>query len=147
MRKSHAVRALAGGAAALGIVIVQASGAFAYDCIQVSRSEKGNMAAGTHSQAWFTLVVADEVATDVEMQGLPSTVTDCILELWEGAGGAPTLSLHVKGANGTGGVIGENNPNADLYDDGHGIDHLEYQFPAIAGIYETCGADFFDGEG
>ena len=55
------------GALALSGMLVAGSGvgAWAHECFNASRSEQGNTSAGSHSQAWVTIAIADLIAGDV----------------------------------------------------------------------------------
>jgi hypothetical protein len=129
-------RIAAAGVGGLGLLLGPAAGAWAYDCYQASRSDQGNVAAG-NSQAWVTFPVAAGFAEDF---GSDTELYECVLEGWTAAGGPTYLSIHVKGATGQGGVIGANNPNADRYTDGRGIDHLEEGlFPLYEQVVQACG--------
>ena len=134
MSRKTARRALVAGAAALGMVLVP-SAAFAHDCIQVSRSDQGSTQAGTRSQAWVSFSVADAVASEEH----DAATTACILDGWAEAGGPAVISLHVKGANGSDGVVAGKNPNTQVLSDGRGIDLLSSWMPTIDAIYEECG--------
>jgi len=128
-------RVLAAGVATLGLTLLPAAGALAHDCIQVSRSERGSTAAG-NSQAWVSFSVAGIVASE----GHDAETTACILDGWAAAGGPAVISIHVKGANGSGGVVAGKNPNSQILADGRGIDLLSSWMPTIDAIYEECGA-------
>ena len=131
-----------GAALALSALIVTGSGAgaFAHDCYNASRSAKGDAQAGTHSQAWVQVNVADLIADDVANGVYSAEDGECILAAYTEAGGRLSASIHVKGANGQDGVIGLNNPHTEKASDGRGIDHFfESQFGIIIGAFEGCG--------
>ena len=131
-----------GAALALSAAIVTASGAgaFAHDCFNASRSAKGDAQAGTQSQAWVQINVADLIAEDVANDVYSAEDGQCILAAYTEAGGRLSASIHVKGATGQDGLIGLNNPHPEKASDGRGIDHFfESQFGIIIGAFETCG--------
>ena len=120
--------------AALGLAT--ATTAAAHECYNASRSDKGNEMAGTKSNTWFTLHIAEIIAEEVA-EGLYDEETgECVLAALEDAG-VPS-SFTIKVVAGKDGVIGGGN-----IDDGRGIDHI---FPAyggaIFGAYDSCGVAF-----
>ncbi|GAA4406523.1 hypothetical protein GCM10023168_21520 [Fodinibacter luteus] len=126
-------------AAALGLAT--ATTAAAHECYNASRSEQGNLKAGTQSNTWFTLVVADIIAEEVE-EGLYDAETgECILDAYEGAGGQASFTVKVVG--GKDGLIAGGVTNQEILSNGKGIDHI---FPAygeaIFGAYGGCGVEF-----
>lgn len=49
------------------------------------------------------------------------------------------MTFHIKGANGSEGLIGLNNPNTELYSNGAGIDHFEDAYGALVeAAFGTC---------
>ena len=131
-----------GAALALSAIMITGSGAaaFAHDCFNASRSAKGDAQAGTHSQAWVQIQVADLIADDVANGVYSAADGECILAAYTEAGGRLSASIHVKGATGQDGVIGSKNPHPEKASDGRGIDHFfESQFGVIVGAFETCG--------
>lgn len=120
--------------AALGLAT--ASTAAAHECFNANRSEKGNTMAGSKSQAWFTLVVADIIAEEVEDGMYDEAAGECVLAELDASGVPESFTIKIRA--GKDGVIGGGN-----VDDGHGIDHI---FPAyggaILGAYDTCGVEF-----
>jgi hypothetical protein len=134
------VRAATVVAAAATFVTVGAGGAWAHDCYNASRSDTGDTAAGSHSQAWFTLTISDAVAEDVANGLYTEEQGDCVYQAWLAGGGPVSVTFHVKGANGTDGILAENNPNEGLLTDGHGIDHFSEAYGAlIASAFTACG--------
>ena len=123
--------------AAVTALVLGASAASAHECFNASRSQQGNEAAGTHSQAWIYL----DLAAELQGAGTPAQV-DCLLAELGAAGVPMTLSLHVKGATGQDGVIAAHNPNEEHATDGRGIDHFFDAYgAAFGGAFETCGVD------
>lgn len=117
--------------AAIGLAT--ATTAAAHQCFNASRSDQGNLKAGSNSQAWFTLVVSDAIAGDVEGGFLTPEQGACITAAYA-ATGAPS-SFTIKVIAGKDGVVGGPN-NAD----GHGIDHAFAAYgEEIGGSYAACG--------
>jgi hypothetical protein len=132
------------GLALSGVAVVgTGAGAFAHECINSSRSDKGNTASGSHSQAWFTLHVTDAIAGDVESGLITAEEGECVLEAYEDTGAPMSFTIHVKGANGNDGTLAANNPNEGLMANGKGIDTLfAAHGEAIIGSYAACGIEF-----
>jgi len=61
-----------------------------------------------------------------------------------GANGVPLqFTIHVKGANGSDGVLAGNNPNTWLMSNGKGVDHFFDVYGAGIGLsFATCGVPF-----
>ena len=130
------------GALALSGMLVAGSGvgAWAHECFNASRSEQGNASAGSHSQAWVTVAIADLIAGDVAGGLYSEEDGACIYEAYSATGSPLTFTLMVKGARGSDGVIGAKNKNEWLHSDGKGIDHLFDAYGgAIIGSFEACG--------
>ncbi|HEY2950773.1 MAG TPA: hypothetical protein VGJ53_20650 [Micromonosporaceae bacterium] len=113
---------LVAGAAAF--TVLGAGSAWAHECYNASRSDQGDTAAGTHSQAWFQLVISDAIAEDVANGLYTAEQGECIYAAWTAGGGPASFTIHVKGVNGQDGVLAEHNPNDGLVANGRGIDHL-----------------------
>ena len=125
----------AGVALAAAGVLATGAAAYAHECYNANRSEQGN-AGASHSQAWFTLVVADVLGGE-----LPPETAACVLAEYTEAGGPATFTVMVKGAQGQGGTIASNNPHVEKTGDGSGIDTIFGAYGgAIMGAYESCGA-------
>lgn len=132
----------AGLALAGALVVGSGAGAFAHECINASRSAQGNTAAGAHSQAWFTLHVADALAGDVESGLITEEQADCILSALNEAGVPMSFTIHVKGANGNDGTLAANNPNDGLMTNDRGVDSLFAAWgDEIFGSFAACGAE------
>jgi len=128
-----------GAALALSAIIVTGSGAgaFAFDCYNASRSEKGNEKAGTRSQSWFTLNVSDLIAEDVENGLYSAEDGECILDAYTATGAPVSVTIHVTAGSG---VIGERNPNSERMTDGRGLDHYFESYAGdVIGAFESCG--------
>lgn len=132
------VGAVVAGTAAF--VMAGAGSAWAHDCFNASRSDTGNAAAGSHSQAWFTLVITDAIADDVANGLYSQAQGECIYAAWRAGGGPVSITFHVKGANGQDGVLAEHNPNDGLMTNGRGVDHFEEAYGGlIASSFAACG--------
>ena len=131
-----------GATLALGALMVTGTGmgALAHECYNASRSAQGNESAGSHSQAWFTLRIADAIAGDVEAGAYSAEDGACILAAYTATGAPLSFTIHAKGANGQGGVIAERNPNSGLMTNGKGIDHFFDAWGwAIFQAFDECG--------
>ena len=126
-------------AAALGLAT--AGTAAAHECYNASRSEQGNLQAGTQSNTWFTLVVADVIAEEVDLGMYDAQTGECILEAYEEAGGQASFTIKVVG--GKDGLIAGGVTNQELLSDGKGIDHIFAAYgETIMGAYAGCGVEF-----
>ncbi|GGI44836.1 hypothetical protein BCL57_000660 [Agromyces flavus] len=127
--------------AAIGVLGTGAA-AYAHECYNASRSDKGN-AGASHSQVWFTLNITDALAGDIESGFITQEQADCIFDAYTAGGGPASFTIMIKGANGQDGVIAANNPNDWHATDNKGIDHF---FEAYGGLifssYEGCGVSF-----
>jgi hypothetical protein len=132
----------AAAALALSGLAVTGTGiaALAHECINSSRSDKGNEMAGSRSQAWYTVGIADFIAEDVANGLYTEEDGACLLDAYTQTGSPLTFTIHVKGVNGQEGVIGERNPNGWLMANGKGIDHfLDLYGGDIVQAFQTCG--------
>ena len=136
-------RLAAGAALAGGLVMGSGAAALAHECFNASRSDQGNAMAGSRSQAWFTLRIADAIAGDVEAGAYSAADGACILAAYTETGAPLSFTVHVKGVTGQDGVIGLHNKNEDLYVNGKGIDHFFDAYGwAIFGAFDQCGVTF-----
>ena len=128
------------GIGVAGAITVAATPAFAHECFIANRSAQGDAAVVAHSQAWAPLT-PDFIFT--EFFGLSGSELTCALDAWNSDPSLPTMiPVGIKVAQGTGGVLIENNPNlAAKAVDGKGVDHAEDRFGGIAaGIAGSCTA-------
>lgn len=133
----------AGVALAAALALGTGAAAYAHECYNASRSEKGNTQAGANSQAWFTLVVSDAIQGDVTNGFLTQEEADCVKAEYAASGAPASFTIMVKGAVGQGGVIAAHNPNGSHAIDGKGIDHAFAAYGAeIGGSYAACGVAF-----
>lgn len=126
-------------AAALGLFT--ASTAAAHECYNASRSAQGNLKAGTQSSTWFTLVISEAIAEEVEGGMYDKEVGECVLDAYKKAGGPASFTIKVKG--GKDGLIAGGVTNQAILSDGKGIDHLFAAYgETIMGAYAGCGVEF-----
>lgn len=110
--------------------------AFGHECFVASRSDTGNLAAGSHSQRWLTVASLEELFTDPEF--FPAPLTGSQLE-WAvaaaQAAGLPNEFTIFVGNH----TIAEGTPAMEKHAmDGKGIDHALDWFPVIIGIYQEA---------
>ncbi|MGR0221859.1 hypothetical protein [Agromyces sp. ZXT2-6] len=125
----------AGVALAAAAVLGTGAAAYAHECFNPNRSDKGN-AGASHSDVWLTVYVEELT------MGLSEEDAECVLDAYATTGAPTSFTIMVKGANGNGGTIASNNPHPEKAGDGSGIDQI---FAAhggdIMGSFEACGAD------
>ncbi|MDY0910160.1 hypothetical protein [Microbacterium sp. CFBP9034] len=135
--------AAAGVALAAALALGSGAAAYAHECYNPSRSDQGDAKAGSHSQAWFTLVVADAIQGDAASGFITQAEADCIKAAYVATGAPASFTLMVKGAVGQDGVIAAHNPNLAHATDGKGIDHAFAAYgEQIFGSYAACGVEF-----
>ncbi|KGN35042.1 hypothetical protein N802_01985 [Knoellia sinensis KCTC 19936] len=123
-------------AAAIGLAT--ATTAAAHECFNASRSAQGNLKAGSNSNAWFTIVVADEIAAEVEAGLYDAATGECVLAAYEATGSPSSFTVKIRGG-GKDGVVGGHNNTANH----KGIDHVFAAHGAqIGGAYASCGVEF-----
>jgi hypothetical protein len=119
--------------------LVAATTASAHDCYNASRSDQGNSMAGSHSKAWFTLVITESIADDVAHGLYTAEEGACVYAAYIAAGGPASVTIHTTPAAG---VIGDKNPNEELYTNGRGLDHFFEAFGGVIfGAFEQCGVE------
>jgi hypothetical protein len=119
------------GAAVLGT----GAAAYAHECFNPNRSEKGN-AGASHSDVWLT-VYFEELT-----MGLSPEDAECVLDAYTATGAPTSFTIMIKGANGNGGTIASNNPHPDKAADGSGIDQVFAAHGAdIMGAFGACGVE------
>lgn len=125
--------------AALGLAT--ATTAAAHECYNASRSDQGNLKAGTQSNTWFTLVVADIIAEEVAGGLYDEATGECVLAAYEAEGGLASFTIKVVG--GKDGLIAGGVTNHEILADGTGIDHIFAAYgETIIGAYASCGVEF-----
>ncbi|WP_173922775.1 hypothetical protein [Agromyces sp. Marseille-P2726] len=136
MFKRTLTNVAAGVALAAAGVLATGAAAYAHECFNPNRSDKGN-AGASNSQAWFTVHVSELTA------GMPEADASCVLDAYAATGAPQSFTIKVKGANGQGGTIGANNPNRDTKaGDGKGIDEIFAAHGAeIMSSFDSCGLE------
>lgn len=109
--------------------------ALGHECFVASRSDVGDLKAGSQSKAWLTVgTTADVFGFVGDFLGLPALTAEQLawaVEAGKAAGLPNQFTLFI--ANHT---IAEGTPAMDMHGaDGRGIDHAFDWFPVIAGIY------------
>ena len=123
----------AGVALAAAGVLATGAAAYAHECFNPNRSDKGN-AGASNSQAWFTVYI-EEIT-----EGMSPEDASCFLDAYADTGAPSSFTIHVKGANGQGGTIASNNPHPEKAGDGKGIDEIFAAHGAsIVASFEACG--------
>lgn len=123
----------AGVALAAAAVLGTGAAAYAHECFNPNRSEKGN-AGASNSQVWLT-VYFEELT-----MGLPADDAECVQDAYAATGAPTSFTIMVKGANGNDGTIASKNPHPEKAADGSGIDQVFAAHGAdIMGAFEACG--------
>jgi hypothetical protein len=110
--------------------------ALGHECIVISRSDTGNVAAGAHSARWETVATIESLFTDPFLVPVPleGAQLDWAVEAAREAGLPETLTIFV-GAK----TIADGTPAMERHSrDGKGIDHAFDWFPTIIAIYEQA---------
>ncbi len=129
--------------AAATALLIAAGPAMAHECYIASRSWQGNLMAGTRSQAWFLVDLNQEFAAEVQAGQLTVDQASCLITQLTANSVPLQFTILVKGANGSGGVLANNNPNTWLMSNGTGVDHFfDVYGQAIGTSFETCGVPF-----
>ena len=125
----------AGLGLAAAITLGSGAAAYAHECFNPNRSEKGN-AGASHSDVWLT-VYFEELT-----MGLSEEDAECVQDAYAATGAPTSFTIMAKGANGNGGTIAANNPHPEKAADGSGIDQV---FAAhggdIGGSFAACGVE------
>ena len=120
--------------AAIGVLGTGAA-AYAHECYNANRSDKGN-AGASNSQTWLTVYFEELTG------GLSAEDAECVIDAYAATGAPMSFTIKIKGANGNGGVIAANNPHDEKAGDGKGIDEI---FAAhgddIVGSFIACDAE------
>lgn len=126
-------------AVALGLMATAAS---AHQCTVASRSDKGDAAAASNSQAWATFREGAEMFLGGEL-GLCQAGVDHVLDGLEAEGFDVDVVVNQKVTLAWGAA--ENSPNAEqLFADGKGIDYIDWEFveetatPLIGEAFGIC---------
>jgi hypothetical protein len=125
----------AGIGLAAAITLGSGMAAYAHECFNPNRSDKGN-AGASNSQTWLTVYLADLTF------GLSEEDATCVLDAYAATGAPSSFTIKIKGANGQDGVIASNNPHEAMASDGRGIDEIFAAHGAdIVGSFATCGVE------
>ena len=128
-------------ALAAALCLATATTAAAHECYNASRSAQGDLKAGTNSKAWFTLVVADVIAGEVDEGLYDETTAQCILDAYEAGGGPASFTIKIIG--GKNGLLAGGVTKHEVLSNGKGIDHVFAVYgETIVGAYMGCGVDF-----
>jgi hypothetical protein len=128
-------------AVAAALCLATATTAAAHECFNASRSDQGNLMAGTQSNAWFTLVVADIIAEEVDAGLYDEATGECILGAYTDAGGPESFTIKVIG--GKDGLLAGGVTSQEVLSNGKGIDHVFAAYgEIIVGAYVECGVPF-----
>ena len=110
--------------------------AFAHECIVISRSETGNVAAGTNSARWLSVATIESLFTGPFLVPVPleGAQLDWAIDQAREAGLPDTFTIFI-GAK----TIADHTPAMERNgQDGKGIDHASNWFPTIIAIYEEA---------
>jgi len=115
MRTSKVVTA---AAAAVLLTWLPAQSAFAFDCFIFNRSAQG--AVGASHGGWFAIDIDAEAAAAVERGEVTQEQAECVTDALPSI-----IAIKVQGADGSGGVLALNSPNAfEIGVDGHGVEYF-----------------------
>jgi len=110
--------------------------AMGHECIVISRSDTGSVAAGTHSARWLTVATIESLFTDPFLVPVPleGAQLEWAVDQARDAGLPETFTIFA-GAK----TIAEDTPAMDRHgQDGKGIDHAFDWFPTIFAIYQEA---------
>jgi hypothetical protein len=110
--------------------------ALGHECIVISRSDTGSVAAGTHSARWLTVATLESLFTDpfVVPEPLEGAQLEWAVDQARDAGLPETFTIYI-GAK----TIAGDTPAMDRHgQDGKGIDHAFDWFPTIFAIYQEA---------
>ena len=110
--------------------------ALGHECIVISRSDTGSVAAGTHSARWLTVATLESLFTDpfVVPEPLEGAQLEWAVDQARDAGLPETFTIYIGAKTIAGGT-----PAMDRHgQDGKGIDHAFDWFPTIIAIYQEA---------
>lgn len=120
------------------IAILGAGTALGHECFIASRSDTGDVAAGTHSRVWLHVgSLPDLFGFIAEDPSIPALSDDQLAWAVEAASaaGLPNEFTIFVGSH----TIAEGTPAMEKHAaDGSGVDHITDWFPTIMGIYEQA---------
>jgi hypothetical protein len=133
MRRMLARSLLIGSIAAVAV----SGTALGHECFVVSRSDTGNLAAGSHSKVWYTIGTLEDLFGApgfVFDDPLTGSQLDWALDAARAAGMPNEFTIFVGNH-----TIAEGTPAMDKHAaDGRGIDHALDWFPTIFAIYQEA---------
>lgn len=108
--------------------------ALGHECFIASRSDRGDLAAGSHSQAWLTVATLEDVFGFIGEEG--GTALTPAQMAWAvqtaQAAGLPNQFTIFVGNH----TLTEGTPAAERHSaNGKGVDHVSDWFPVFVGIY------------
>jgi hypothetical protein len=111
---------------------------FAHECFIYSRSDTGDLAAGSHSKVWFTIGTTADlfgfVHEELGMPALSSSQLDYAVAEAKAAGLPNQFTIFVGNH-----TIAEGTPAmAKHAADARGVDHVFDWLPVVLGIYEDA---------
>ena len=108
--------------------------ALSHECFIISRSDTGDLAAGSHSRVWLTVATLEDVFVFIGEEGgvaLSVSQTTWAVDAARQAGLPNQFTIFI-GSH----TITEGTPAAERHaSDGKGVDHVTDWFPVLIGIY------------
>jgi hypothetical protein len=109
--------------------------AFGHECFVISRSDTGDIAAGSHARVWATLGSLEDLfgfaGSFLGLPPLPDRQLAWAVDAAEEAGMPAQVTLFVGNH-----TLAEGTPAMEMHAaDGTGIDHVIDWFPVLIGIY------------
>jgi hypothetical protein len=119
---------------AIGLTIAAAGAASAHECLNASRSDQGNLMAGTHASRWIYFGTLEELLSTPPEPGAPALTPaqyDWALAAARAAGAPTSFAVYVGNH-----TIAEGTPGMAKHGaDGRGIDHFGDWLPILLQIY------------
>jgi hypothetical protein len=119
---------------AIALTIVAAGAASAHECFNASRSDQGNLMAGTHASRWVYVGTLAELLSTPPEPGAPALTPaqyDWALAAARAAGAPSSFAVFIGNH-----TIAEGTPAMAKHGaDGHGIDHFGDWIPILLRIY------------
>ena len=119
---------------AIGLTIVATGAASAHECFNASRSDQGNVMAGTHASRWVYAGTLVELLSTPPEPGAPALTPDQFewaLAAARAAGAPSSFAVFIGNH-----TIAEGTPAMEKHGaDGQGIDHFGDWIPILLDIY------------
>ncbi len=120
------------------LLTLTATQSFAHECFIATRSDQGNVAAGTSSKSWFYAGTLADVFNFVgpELLGLPALSSSQLawaVQQGQQAGLPSTLTLFERRT-----LMGDTPAEQKQAANGKGVDHIFDYFDQIAAIYQQA---------